>query len=88
MVSGGYADNAVRVLTVIWTLLCRNIDPALVTTSDYNHGGPSRYTSVGDGGGECGSNADGGAVVDPLSLGFFFDIDAKLILIQRRHQQC
>ena len=74
MVNGGYADNAVRVLTVIWTLLCRNIDPALswVTTSDRSHGGPSRYTSVGDGGGECGSNVDGGAVVDPLlSIGFF-----------------
>ena len=55
-------------------------------TSDYNHGGPSRYTSVGDGGGECGSNADG-AMVDLLSLGFFFDIDAKLILIHTKSRE-
>ena len=70
--------------------LCRNIDPSLswVTTLDYSHGGPSRYTSVGDGGGECGSNVDGGAVLDPLSLGFFFDIDAKSVIIKETKRGC
>ena len=69
--------------------LCRNIDPSLVTTSDYSHGGPSRYTSVGDGGENVAAmlswwrGCAGSADVTRL----LFDIDAKLILIHTKSRE-
>ena len=82
MVNGGYAANAVRVLTLIWTLLCRNIDPALSwgTTPVVTPRWEMEWENVG-------AMLMAGLWWIRESLGFFFDIDAKLILIHTKSRE-